>query len=106
MLFLRSMRNGCATGGAPLAGFLSWASSASFSWSTPDAASAVPVARTVTLREGRVPLLTLRADIDFSRTEAGTTYGQIGVKVWVYHGDMKTEVEEKVETTEGVYVSE
>ena len=64
------------------------------------------MARNVWLRDGRVPLQTLRADIDFARTEATTTYGQIGVKVWVYHGEMKTEVEEKVETTEGVYVSE
>jgi small subunit ribosomal protein S3 len=64
------------------------------------------MARTVWLRDGRVPLQTLRADIDFSRAEAATTYGQIGIKVWVYHGEMKTEVEEKVETTEGVYVSE
>ena len=64
------------------------------------------MSRSVWLREGRVPLQTLRADIDFARTEALTTYGQIGVKVWVYHGDMKNEVEEKVETTEGVYVSE
>jgi small subunit ribosomal protein S3 len=53
-----------------------------------------------------VPLQTLRADIDFARAEALTTYGRIGVKVWVYKGDMKSEVEEKVETTEGVYVSE
>jgi small subunit ribosomal protein S3 len=68
--------------------------------------SGAEMARTVWLRDGRVPLQTLRADIDFARTEALTTYGQIGVKVWVYHGDMKTEVEEKVETTEGVYVSE
>ena len=68
--------------------------------------SGAEMARTVWLRDGRVPLQTLRADIDFARTEALTTYGQIGVKVWVYHGDMKNEVEEKVETTEGVYVSE
>ena len=68
--------------------------------------SGAEMARTVWLRDGRVPLQTLRADIDFARTEALTTYGQIGVKVWVYHGDMKAEVEEKVETTEGVYVSE
>ncbi len=68
--------------------------------------SGAEMARTVWLREGRVPLQTLRADIDFARTEALTTYGQIGVKVWVYHGDMKPEVEEKAETTEGVYVSE
>jgi len=68
--------------------------------------SGAEMARTVWLRDGRVPLQTLRADIDFAKTEATTTYGQIGVKVWVYNGDMKTEVEEKAETTEGVYVSE
>jgi len=38
-------------------------------------------------REGRVPLHTLRAKIDFGTAEAKTTFGQIGVKVWVYHGD-------------------
>ncbi len=64
------------------------------------------MARTVWLRDGRVPLQTLRADIDFARAEAATTYGRIGIKVWVYHGEMKAEVEEKIETTEGVYVSE
>jgi small subunit ribosomal protein S3 len=63
------------------------------------------MARNAWLRDGRVPLQTLRADIEFARAEATTTYGQIGVKVWVYHGEMKTEVEEKTETTEGVYVS-
>jgi len=64
------------------------------------------MARNAWLREGRVPLQTLRADIEFARSEATTTYGQIGIKVWVYHGEMKPEVEEKIETTEGVYVSE
>lgn len=64
------------------------------------------MARTVWLREGRVPLQTLRANIEFSRAEALTTYGRIGVKVWVFKGDMKQEVEEKAEATEGVYVSE
>lgn len=64
------------------------------------------MARTVWLRDGRVPLQTLRADIDFAKTEAHTTYGQIGVKVWVYKGPLKSEIDEKVETTEGVYVSE
>ncbi|MCC6176745.1 MAG: 30S ribosomal protein S3 [Chloroflexi bacterium] len=39
-------------------------------------------------REGRVPLHTLRADIDFGQAEARTTYGVIGVKVWVYRGDI------------------
>ena len=38
-------------------------------------------------REGRVPLHTLRAKIDFGQAEAKTTFGRIGVKVWVYHGD-------------------
>lgn len=68
--------------------------------------SGAEMARTVWLRDGRVPLQTLRADMDFARAEAATTYGRIGVKVWVYNGEMKAEVEEKVETTEGVYVSE
>ncbi|HEX5865476.1 MAG TPA: 30S ribosomal protein S3, partial [Casimicrobiaceae bacterium] len=39
-------------------------------------------------REGRVPLHTLRADIDYGFAEAKTTYGQIGVKVWIYKGDI------------------
>jgi small subunit ribosomal protein S3 len=68
--------------------------------------SGAEMARTVWLREGRVPLQTLRADIDFARAEALTTYGRIGVKVWVYKGEVLPSVEEKVETTEGVYVSE
>jgi len=68
--------------------------------------SGAEMARSVWLRDGRVPLQTLRADIEFARAEATTTYGQIGVKVWVYKGEMKPEIEEKVQTTEGVYVSE
>lgn len=64
------------------------------------------MARTVWLREGRVPLQTLRANIDFARAEATTTYGQIGIKVWIYKGEAAPEVEEKAEATEGVYVSE
>ena len=68
--------------------------------------SGAEMARSVSLREGRVPLQTLRADIDFARAEALTTYGRIGVKVWVYKGDVLRQVEEKIETTEGVYVSE
>ncbi|MDD2921138.1 MAG: 30S ribosomal protein S3 [Anaerolineales bacterium] len=64
------------------------------------------MSRDVWLREGRVPLQTLRANLDFATTEALTTYGQIGIKVWIYKGEAKPEVEEKVETTEGVYVSE
>ncbi|MBP7189913.1 MAG: 30S ribosomal protein S3 [Rickettsiaceae bacterium] len=45
------------------------------------------IARTEWYREGRVPLHTLRADIDYSTAEAMTTYGVIGIKVWVYKGD-------------------
>jgi small subunit ribosomal protein S3 len=64
------------------------------------------MSRDVWLREGRVPLQTLRANLDFAMTEATTTYGQLGVKVWIYKGEAMPEVEEKAEATEGVYVSE
>ena len=47
----------------------------------------IEIARTEWYREGRVPLHTLRADIDYGFSEAVTTYGIIGVKVWVYKGD-------------------
>ena len=47
----------------------------------------IEIARTEWYREGRVPLHTLRADIDYGFSEAHTTYGTIGVKVWVYKGD-------------------
>jgi len=46
------------------------------------------IARTEWYREGRVPLHTLRADIDFGRATAVTAYGSCGVKVWVYKGDI------------------
>ncbi len=68
--------------------------------------SGAEMARRVTLREGRVPLQTLRADIDFARAEASTTYGQIGIKVWIYRGIVMGKAEEMVEATEGVYISE
>jgi small subunit ribosomal protein S3 len=68
--------------------------------------SGAEMARSVWLREGRVPLQTLRADIDFARAEALTTYGRIGVKVWVYKGEILPESEEKSQATDGVYVSE
>jgi small subunit ribosomal protein S3 len=68
--------------------------------------SGAEMARIVWMRDGRVPLATLRADIDFARAEALTQYGRIGVKVWVYKGEVLPGVEEKVEATEGVYVSE
>ena len=46
------------------------------------------IARSEWYREGRVPLHTLRADIDYGFAEARTTYGQIGVKVWIYKGEI------------------
>ncbi|NLC36219.1 MAG: 30S ribosomal protein S3, partial [Alcaligenaceae bacterium] len=48
----------------------------------------IEIARTEWYREGRVPLHTLRANIDYGTAEAHTTYGIIGIKVWVYKGDM------------------
>jgi small subunit ribosomal protein S3 len=68
--------------------------------------SGAEMARVVNMREGRVPRATLRADIDYFQTAATTTYGQIGVKVWIYRGNVLPQVEEQVEQTEGVYVSE
>jgi small subunit ribosomal protein S3 len=46
------------------------------------------MARTEWYREGRVPLHTLRADIDYGFAQARTTYGTIGVKVWIYKGEV------------------
>ncbi|MDD4308943.1 MAG: 30S ribosomal protein S3 [Candidatus Cloacimonetes bacterium] len=46
------------------------------------------IARTERYKQGRTPLHTLRADIDYSNVEANTTYGVIGIKVWVYKGDI------------------
>ena len=46
------------------------------------------IARSEWYREGRVPLHTLRADIDYGTAEASTTYGIIGVKVWIYKGEV------------------
>lgn len=54
------------------------------------------MARREWYREGRVPLHTLRADIDYGFTEAKTTYGIIGVKVWIFKGEI---LEKKEETT-------
>ena len=63
------------------------------------------MARSVNMREGQVPRQTLRAKIDYAQAEAGTTYGRIGVKVWIYTGESLPEVDDKVQKTEGVYVS-
>ena len=68
--------------------------------------SGAEMARKMTLREGRVPLQTLRADIDFAKAAATTTFGQIGIKVWIYKGIVIDQPEEKVESTECVYISE
>jgi small subunit ribosomal protein S3 len=46
------------------------------------------IARTETNREGRVPLHTFRADIDYGLAEAQTTYGVIGIKVWIFKGEI------------------
>ncbi|MBN1231448.1 MAG: 30S ribosomal protein S3 [Anaerolineales bacterium] len=63
------------------------------------------MARTVWIREGRVPLHTLRADIDYAIAEAVTSYSMVGIKVWIYKGEIFQKRDEP-ETTEGVYVSE
>ena len=46
------------------------------------------IARTESYRDGSIPLHTLRADIDYGTAEAHTTYGVIGVKVWIYKGEV------------------
>jgi small subunit ribosomal protein S3 len=53
------------------------------------------MARRETQREGRVPRHTLRANIDYARAESLTTFGRIGVKVWIYKGDMLPEASEE-----------
>jgi small subunit ribosomal protein S3 len=51
------------------------------------------MSRTEWFKEGRVPLHTLRADIDYGTAEAGTTYGIIGVKVWIFKGEVLADSE-------------
>lgn len=65
------------------------------------------MSRTIHMREGRVPRQTLRADIDYATAEAATTYGNIGVKVWIYKGEVlpTMEDEDELEAHDGVYVS-
>lgn len=55
------------------------------------------IARTEWYAEGKVPLHTLRADIDYGFSEANTTYGKIGIKVWIYKGEILPQKEEKVQ---------
>ncbi|MFQ5902102.1 MAG: 30S ribosomal protein S3 [Candidatus Binatia bacterium] len=60
------------------------------------------IARTEWYREGRVPLHTLRADISYGFAESKTTYGVIGVKAWIFRGEVLTEEEEQQKAALGV----
>jgi small subunit ribosomal protein S3 len=60
------------------------------------------IARTEWYSEGKVPLHTLRADIDYGFAEANTTYGKIGVKVWIYKGEILPESKTRKEETSNV----
>ena len=55
------------------------------------------IARSESYREGSIPLHTLRADIDYGFAEANTTYGRIGIKVWIFKGEILPEKKSKVE---------
>ena len=57
-------------------------------WSSDVCSSDLEMARTEWSKDGRIPLHTLRAGIDYGFAEAITTFGLIGVKVWVYNGDV------------------
>src|SRR6266850_2118921 len=59
------------------------------------------IARTEWYREGRIPLHTFRADIDYGLSEAHTTYGVIGVKVWIFKGEVFEKEKEVLEAKEG-----
>ena len=59
------------------------------------------IARSEGYSEGTVPLHTLRADIDYGTAEAKTTYGQLGVKVWIYRGEVLPPSKKKIETEGG-----
>ena len=56
------------------------------------------IARTEWYREGRVPLHTFKADIDYGVARAQTTYGVIGIKVWIFKGELVEETNDKIET--------
>ncbi len=64
------------------------------------------IARTESYREGSIPLHTLRADIDYGTAEAHTTYGRIGVKVWIYKGEILPEAKKTVEARKTAAVVE
>jgi small subunit ribosomal protein S3 len=59
------------------------------------------IARSEGYREGSIPLHTLRADIDYGTAEAHTTYGRIGVKVWIYKGEVLPEAKKPAAVVEG-----
>jgi small subunit ribosomal protein S3 len=59
------------------------------------------IARREWYREGRVPLHTLRADIDYGFAEANTTYGVLGVKVWIFKGEVFGDVQEQPKESGG-----
>lgn len=60
------------------------------------------IARTEWYRDGRVPLHTLRADVNYGLAEAHTTYGLIGVKVWIFRGEVLTKEEEQQKAALGL----
>ncbi|MEC0229848.1 MULTISPECIES: 30S ribosomal protein S3 [Paenibacillus] len=60
------------------------------------------IARTEGYSEGTVPLHTLRADIDYGTAEAATTYGRIGVKVWIYRGEVLPPAKKKAQPEGGI----
>lgn len=60
------------------------------------------IARTEHYHEGTIPLQTLRADIDYGFAEANTTYGKIGVKVWIYKGEVLPAVKKETKAEGGV----
>ena len=66
----------------------------------------IEIARTEWYREGRVPLHTLRADLDYGTSEAKTTYGVIGIKVWVFKGEVIGRNEQPVSIVPAVPASE
>ena len=64
-------------------------------------AGGAEIARSESYREGSIPLHTLRADIDYGTAEAHTTYGCIGIKVWIYKGEVLPEAKQPAKKEEG-----
>jgi len=58
------------------------------------------IARTEWVREGRVPLQTIRADIDYATKKAFTVYGILGIKVWVFNGELTPQLKKVSEKSE------